>query len=81
MSCFSADLVSGVETQVLMTLLTVVICVIGCIFGQLNPRCSPSEVHLLLTHRVSWDRQQGQRQIRKNIQHWSTPGDCLDLLC
>lgn len=54
----SADLVSGVEAQVLMTLFTVMVGVVGRIFRQLNPRCPPSQVHVLLTHRVSFERQQ-----------------------
>lgn len=37
-----ADLVSGVEAQVLVTLFTVVIGVVCRIFRQLDPRCPPT---------------------------------------
>ena len=37
-----AHLISGIEAQVLMTLFTVVVGVVGCIFRQLDPRCPPA---------------------------------------
>lgn len=52
-----AHLVPGVEAQVLVTLFTVMVGVVGCIFRELNPTCPPAQVHVLLAHRVSLQEQ------------------------
>lgn len=51
-----AHLVPVVEAQVLVTLFTVMIGIVSCIFGELNPARLPAQEHLLLAHRVSFAR-------------------------
>lgn len=49
-------LVPGIEAQVLVTLFTVMVSVVGCVFRELNPTCPPAQVHALLAHRVFFAR-------------------------
>lgn len=51
-----AHLVPVVEAQVLVTLFTVMVGIVSCIFGELNPARPPAQEHLLLAHRVSFAR-------------------------
>lgn len=53
---YSTHLVPGVEAQVLLTLFTVMVGVVGCVFRELNPTCPPAKVHVLLTNGVSFAR-------------------------
>lgn len=48
-------LVSGVKAQVLVALFTVMVGVVGCIFRQLHPGCSPAQVHVLLTPSICFE--------------------------
>lgn len=70
---YCPDLVSRVEAQVLMTLFAVMICVVGCILRQLYPSCPPTQVHIFLSHRISW-RTNNQRQIRTKKQNTKVTG-------
>lgn len=54
---FSAHLVSRVKAQVLVTLFTVMVGVVGRVFRELYPGCPPAQVHILLTHSISFEIQ------------------------
>lgn len=61
--CLCADLVSGVEAQVLMTLFTVMVGVEGCILRELDPGCPSAQVHFLLPHWASFRPQRRNEEI------------------
>lgn len=44
-----------------MTLFTVMVGVVGCIFGQLHPGRSPAQVHILLTAGICFNKIQAYR--------------------
>lgn len=59
MCVFSAHLVSRVESHVLVTLFTVVVGVVGCVFRQFDSVRTPPQIHVLLTSGDSWGESRG----------------------